>query len=84
MKGKEKLLLHIAIMAVCLFAASYLQTAATSDYGMPSQVLYPVIKGGCLITVNITAMLFFGEKPNKRSILGSCITLLGIIALNVL
>lgn len=84
MKGKGKLVLHIAIMAVCLFAASYLQTAATSDYGMPSQVLYPVIKGGCLITVNITAMLFFGEKPNKRSILGSCIALLGIIALNVL
>jgi len=53
--------LHIFIMAACLFAANYLQTAATNDYGMSSQMLYPIIKGGCLVTVNFTAMMFFGE-----------------------
>ena len=80
----RKPLLHIAIMALCLFAANYLQTVLSGDYGMPSQILYPAIKGGCLITVNLTAMLFFGEKPTKYSILGSLMALAGIIAINAL
>ncbi|MBQ8357373.1 MAG: hypothetical protein IJX39_06135 [Clostridia bacterium] len=75
---------HIIIMAICMFAANYFQTVATNDYGMPSQILYPVIKGGCLITVNITAMLFFGEKPTRRSITGSVIALFGIVAMSIL
>lgn len=75
---------HIFVMAICLFAASYFQTLATSKYAMPSQVLYPIIKGGCLITVNFTAMLFFGEKPTRRSIIGSLTALGGIIAMNFL
>ncbi len=75
---------HIAVMAVCLFAANYLQTVATNDYGMSSQILYPVIKGGCLITVSMTAMLFFGEKPTKRSLLGSVIALAGMVMMSVL
>ena len=61
-----------------------MQTLATSRYAMPPQVLYPIIKGGCLITVNLTATLFFGEKPSKRSIIGSLTALGGIIAMNVL
>lgn len=80
----KKPLPHIFIMAVCLFAASYFQTLATSKYSMPPQILYPIIKGGCLITVNLTATLFFGEKPSKRSIIGSLTALGGIIAMNVL
>ena len=75
---------YIILMAVCLFAANYFQTMATNDYGMSAEILYPVIKGGCLITVNITAMLFFGEKPNRRSIIGSVIALAGIVAMNIL
>lgn len=75
---------HIAMMAVCLFAANYLQTMVTGTYRMPSQILYPVIKGGCLITVNLTAMLFFGEKPTWRSIAGSLAALAGIVVVNVL
>ena len=80
----KNVVLHIFIMAVCLFAANYLQTVATNDYGMPSQVLYPVIKGGCLITVNFVAMIFFGEKITKRSILGTLTALAGIISMSVL
>lgn len=75
---------YIVVMAICLFAANYLQTAATTVYGMPSQVLYPVIKGGCLVTVNLTAMLFFNEKPTKRSILGSVVALGGAVLMSVL
>ena len=79
-----KAVLHIFIMAVCLFAANYLQTVATNDYGMSSQVLYPIIKGGCLITVNFTAMLFFGEKITLRSIMGSLVALGGIVSMSTL
>lgn len=74
----------IFVMALCMFVSSYLQTVASNDFGMPSQVLYPIIKGGCLITVNVTAMLFFGEKITVRSITGSLVALIGIITMNVL
>ena len=79
----KKPILYIVVMAVCLFAGNYCQTVATSTYGMPSQILYPLIKGVCLITVNITAMLFFGEKITKRSVLGSLVALGGIVVMNV-
>ncbi len=76
--------LHVFIMAVCLFAANYLQTVATNNYGMSSQVLYPILKGGCLITVNFVAMIFFGERITRRSVCGSLVALLGIVAMNLL
>ncbi|MBQ9099485.1 MAG: hypothetical protein IJY50_08690 [Clostridia bacterium] len=75
---------HIVVMAICMFAANYFQTVATNDYLLSSQILYPVIKGGCLITVNLTAMLFFGERPTRRSIAGSLIALCGIVAMSIL
>ena len=77
-------LLHIFVMAICLFAANYFQTVATNDYGMSSQMLYPIIKGGCLVTVNFTAAIFFGEKLTLRCILGSIVALGGIISMSVL
>lgn len=76
--------LYIFIMAACLFAANYLQTVVTNDYGMSSQILYPILKGGCLITVNFTAMIFFGEPITRRSILGSLVALGGIVCMNLL
>lgn len=79
-----RVIIHIFIMAVCLFAANYLQTVATNDYGMSSQMLYPIIKGGCLITVNFVAMIFFGERITRRSILGSLAALAGIICMSIL
>jgi len=77
-------LLHIAVMAVCLFAANYFQTVATNDYGVSSQMLYPIIKGGCLITVNFTAMIFFGERITPRSVCGSLVALGGIVCMSLL
>ena len=79
-----KPLIYILIMAICLFAANYFQTVATNDYHMPSQVLYPVIKGGCLVSVTFTAMLCFGERPTRRSLVGSLIALVGIVAIGIL
>lgn len=84
-KGQyRRALPHIVVMAICLFAAAYLQTLATGAYGMSSQMLYPIIRGGCLLTVNITAMLFFGERPTVRSILGSLIALGGMLCISLL
>lgn len=75
---------YIFVMALCLFAVTYAQTLATTMYGMPAQVLYPALKGGCLVIVNFTGMIFFGEKMTRRSLVGSIIALAGMIMVNVL
>ena len=75
---------YIFVMALCLFAVTYAQTLATTAYGMPAQVLYPALKGGCLVIVNFTGMIFFGEKMTRQSLVGSIIALLGMIMVNVL
>ena len=77
-------LFHIGVMATFLFASTYLQTVATGVMGMPSQVLYPIIKGGSLVVSNLIAALFFGEKPTWRSLVGSLVALGGIVLLNIL
>ena len=76
-------IVYIVVMAICLFLGNYFQTIATSTYGMPSQIMYPLIKGACLIIVNITAMVFFGEKITKRSVLGSLVALSGIVVISL-
>ena len=77
-------ILHLLIMAICLFASNYLQTVAVADFGMPSQVLYPIMKGGCLITVTFTAAFFFGERITRRTILGCAVALCGIVCMSLL
>ena len=71
----------IAVMAGCLFAASYLQTLATSKFGVNPDFLYPVIKGGCLVLANGMATLFFGERITVKSAVGSAITIGGILVM---
>ena len=78
------ILLMIGMMAICLFVGNYMQTVATNDFGMSSQMLYPIIKGGCLVTVNFTAMIFFGEPITRRSVLGSLLALSGIVCMSIL
>lgn len=72
---------HILIMSACLFADNYFKTAGIAY--LPSQVLYPIIQGGCLITVNISAAMFFGEKTTLKTVLGSAIALGGIIIMSI-
>lgn len=74
----------ITVMAICIFAVNYFQTLATGKYGMSPQILYPVIRGGSLIITTVNAMLFFGEKPTRRSILGTLTAFAGILAINIL
>ena len=82
--GLTKPLPYIAVMAACLFIATFLQTACTGDYGMPSQVLYPAIRGGCLVIGFLLGAIFFGERVTARSVLGASTALLGVVLLNVL
>jgi len=72
----------IAVMAICLFADNYTKQLALAE-GMPSQVLYPVIQGACLITVNFTAAIFFGEKPTAKTFIGSAAALGGIVIMSL-
>lgn len=82
--GLTKPLPYIAVMAACLFIATFLQTACTGDYGMPSQVLYPAIRGGCLVIGFLLGAIFFGERVTARSVLGASTALFGVVLLNVL
>jgi len=70
-------------MAASLFVSGYLQTAATASYGIPSQVLYPILRGGCLILATVMGMLFFDEQPTRRSILGSLVAMVGILIMSL-
>ena len=81
-KNTWKAFPFIGIMAICLFAANFLQTAAA--FSMPPQILYPIIKGGCLVGMLIVGAVFFGEKFNKKSIIGTSLALVGIVLINIL
>ena len=74
---------YIAVMALCLFCHSYFQTLATAVFGMSSQVMYPLLKGGSLVFSTAMAALFFGEKLTKRSALGIVTAFLGLLFINV-
>ena len=76
--------IHVFVMAVCLFLSNYMQTVATSDYKMSSQLMYPILRAGCLVTVSIMAMVFFGERITRRSIFGSLVAIVGIVTMSIL
>lgn len=79
----KKTFWFIAMMAVCMFVAAYFQTEATSNHGMSSQVMYPLIKAGSLVLNAFMAQFAFGEKITRRRVLGVLIALVGIIVMNV-
>lgn len=83
-KDIAKALPYVAVMAACLFGANYFQTISTSIYGMKAQVLYPVIKAGCLISSNLQGALLFNEKLTVQNVVGSLVALGGMILINVL
>lgn len=76
--------LHVGIMASFLFATNFLQTLATGLLGMPSQILYPIVKGSALVINSLTGMFCFGEKLTLRGVFGIIIAMGGIILMNVL
>ena len=76
--------LLIFLIAVCMFAVTYLQTAVTSVYGLPAQVIYPVTGGGCIVTLNLSSVLIFREKPTVRMAVGSLAAIAGIVMMSLL
>ena len=76
--------LLVFFIAVCMFAVTYLQTAVTSVYGMPAQILYPVTSGGCIVTLNVSSVLVFREKPTVRMAVGSLTAIAGIVLMNLM
>ena len=80
----KKPFFYILGMAVCLYLATYFQTVATGDYGMSAQILYPVLKGGSLITSNIITISCFGDKLTVRRGVGMAVALAGILIINLL
>ena len=74
----------IICLSLSLFVYNYLQTVLVTDYAVPPQILYPTLCGGVVISNSISAMIFFGEKPTRRSILGTLLALGGIVATNIM
>lgn len=73
---------YVLIMSVCLFLNSFFKTAAAGR--LPAAELYPLTQGGALIISTVMSSVLFGEKTNKKCILGIILSFVGIITINVL
>lgn len=73
---------YIGIMAVCLFAYSYLKTGAARF--LDSAQLYPLSQGASLIISSVMASLLFGEKITAKCVIGLALAFCGLMVINVL
>ena len=73
---------YIGIMAVCLFAYSYLKTGAAQF--LDSAELYPLSQGASLIISSVMAAVLFGEKITAKCVIGLVLAFSGLIVINVL
>ncbi len=71
----------VAIMALCMFAASYFQTLAAGH--LPGATLYPLARGVALMLSAVMSWIFFREKPTVGSIIGMCLAFAGLIVMNL-
>ena len=78
----KKIVLYIAIMAICLFANSYFKTLAATK--LDSAQLYPLNQGAALILSMGMSALFFREKVTPKAILGIALAFAGLLVMNVL
>ena len=76
--GKVKSLFPwIAAMAVCFYAVTYLQTAASAL--LEAIVMYPLYNGSLLVAGSLMAWLCFSEKPNRNSIIGVILVFAAVV-----
>lgn len=78
----KKIVLYIAIMALCLFANSYFKTLAATE--LDSAQLYPLNQGAALILSMGMSALSFKEKVTPKAILGIVLAFAGLLVMNVL
>lgn len=86
-KTKEKIftlkvVLIVAIMAICLFLNSFFKTLAAT--GLDSAILYPLNQGAALILSLLMAAIFFKEKITVRCVIGICLAFVALLIINLL
>lgn len=84
--GEKRLLgeimVYIVVMAVCMFANSWLKTKAAVY--LTSAELYPLYQGASLILLAVMSAVFFREKITLRSMVGIVLAFVSLIMMNLL
>lgn len=73
--------LYVGVMALALMLNSYFKTCAAVH--LDSAVLYPLNQGAALILSTGMAALFFGERPNVKSVVGVALSFVGLLVMNL-
>lgn len=72
---------HVIFMAVCLFLNTYFKTLAAGY--LDAALLYPLNQGVGVTLSLLLAHFFFGEKINKKCILGMSLAFVAMVLINV-
>ena len=72
---------HVAFMAVCLFLYSYFKTLAAGY--LDAAMLYPISQGVGVMLSLLLAHFFFGERINKKCILGMSLAFIAMLLINL-
>lgn len=81
-KDYGKIMIYVSVMAVALFATSYLKTLA-AQY-LSSVVLYPLSQGVTIILSMCMAAICFKEKITTKSIIGVILAIIALCIINLL
>ena len=76
-KLKTKVVMLAGISAVIGGVSYLLQLVGAKN--LPASVLYPIFTGGTIIFTALAGWMFFGEKPDKRHIMGIAICFVGTL-----
>ncbi len=72
---------YILVMSLCLYTNSYFKTLSAAH--IPSTQLYPLNQGASVILSLLMSAIFFGEKINKKCILGICLAFIALLLINL-
>ena len=81
-KDRGRIMIYVSVMAVMLFATSYLKTLA-AQY-LSSVILYPLSQGISLILSMLMAAIFFKEKITAKSVTGAILAIIALVIINLL
>lgn len=74
---KTKVIMLAGASAIVGGVSYWLQLMGAKD--LPDSVLYPIFTGGTIIFTVLAGWMFFGEKPDKRNIIGISICFAGTL-----
>lgn len=81
-KYSKKMFAYIFVMSACLFAHSYFKTMSAGY--LDAVQLYPLSQGGALMLSTAMSAVMFKEKITLKSVVGTVMAFLGLIAINIL